>query len=106
MKELLCLFVSLFAVSITISLFASHIFFWIHLVEEKFVGRDTDFISAIIIGATLFLFPIFGIINLVFIVRELTLDYHIRKANKKSTKFSNIPTLPLNFINDEILNNE
>lgn len=97
MKELLCLFVSLFAVSITISLFISHIFFWINLIEEKFVGRDTDLISAIIIGATLFLFPIFGMINVVLIIRELTLDYRIRKHNKKSTKFSNIP-MPANLV--------
>ena len=97
MKELLCLFISLFAVSITISLFISHIFFWINLIEEKFIGRDTDLISAIIIGATLFLFPIFGMINVVLIIRELTLDYRIRKHNKKSTKFSNIP-MPANLV--------
>lgn len=97
MKELLCLFVSLFAVSITISLFISHIFFWIYLIEEKFVGRNTDLISAIIIGATLFLFPIFGMINVVLIVRELTLDYRIKRHNKKSTNFSNIP-MPANLV--------
>jgi hypothetical protein len=97
MKELLCLFISLFAVSITISLFISHIFFWIHIIDEKFVGRDTDQISVIIIGATLFLFPIFGMINVVLIVRELTLDYRIRKHNKKSTNFSNIP-MPANLV--------
>jgi len=96
MKELLYLFGILFAASITISLFISHIFFWIHLIEEKFVGRDTDLISAIIIGATLFLFPIFGMINVVLIVRELTLDYRIKKANKKNPEFSNIP-MPPNF---------
>ena len=100
MKELLCLFVSLFAVSITISLFISHIFFWIHFIEEKFIGRDTDLICAIIIGATLFLFPIFGMINVALIVRELTLDYRIRRHNKKSTKFSNIP-MPSRFLNNE-----
>lgn len=97
MKELLCLFVSLFAVSITISLFISHIFFWINLIEEKFVGRDTDLITIIIICATLFLFPIFGMIYVVLIVRELTLDYRIRRHNKKSTKFSNIP-MPANLV--------
>ena len=97
MKELLCLFVSLFAVSITISLFISHIFFWINLIEEKFIGRNTDLISAIIICATLFLFPIFGMINVVLIVRELTLDYRIRRHNKKSTNFSNIP-MPANLV--------
>ena len=97
MKELLYLFVSLFAVSIIISLFISHIFFWIHLVEDKFVGKDTDLISAIMICATLFLFPIFGMINIVLIVRELTIDYRIRRHNKKLTKFSNIP-MPSNFM--------
>ena len=97
MKELLCLFVSLFAVSITISLFISHIFFWINLIEEKFIGRNTDLISAIIICATLFLFPIFGMINVVLIVRELTLDYRIKRHNKKSTNFSNIP-MPANLV--------
>ena len=107
MKELLYLFVSLFAVSITISLFISHIFFWIHLIEEKFAG-NTEIISAIIIGATLFLFPIFGIINVVLIVRELTLDYRIRRHNKKSTKFSNIPmppnlVPPADYLNNEVL---
>ena len=106
MKDLLCLFVSLFAVSVAISLFISHIFFWIHLIEEKFAGKNTDLIMAIIISATLFLFPIFGMINIVLIARELTLDYRIRRHNKKNTKFSNMPTLPLNFINDEILNDE
>lgn len=97
MKELLCLFVSLVAVSILISLFISHIFFWIHFIEEKFIDRNTDLISAIMINATMFLFPIFGMINVVLIVRELTLDYRIRKANKKSTKFSNIP-MPANLV--------
>lgn len=97
MKELLCLFVSLVAVSIIISLFISHIFFWIHFIEEKFIDRNTDLISAIMINATMFLFPIFGMINVVLIVRELTLDYRIRKANKKSTKFSNIP-MPANLV--------
>lgn len=106
MKELLCLFVSLFAVSIAISLFISHIFFWIHFIEEKFTGKNTDLIMAIMISATMFLFPIFGMINIVLIIRELILDYCIRRHNKKSTKFSNMPTPPLNFINDEILNNE
>ena len=52
MKELLYLFGILFAASIAISLFASHIFFWIYFIEEKFAGRDTDLISAIIISAT------------------------------------------------------
>lgn len=96
MKELLYLFGILFAASIAISLFASHIFFWIYFIEEKFAGRDTDLISAIIISATLFLFPIFGIINIVLIMRELTLDYRIKKANKKNPEFSNIP-MPSNF---------
>lgn len=105
MKELLCLFVSLFAVSITISLFASHIFFWLHIIEEKFVGRNTEIISAIMIAATMFLFPIFGMINVVLIIKELTLDYRIRKADKKNTNFSKIP-VPRNFLNnndDEVL---
>ena len=97
MKELLCLFVSLIAVSITISLFISHIFFWTHLIEEKFVGRNTDLISEIMISATLFLFPIFGMINIVLIIKELTLDYRIRRHNKKSTNFSNIP-MPANLV--------
>jgi len=87
-------------VSITIALFISHIFFWIHFIEEKFIGRNTDLISAIMISATLFLFPIFGMINIVLIIKELTLDYRIRKANKKSTKFSNIP-VPSRFLNNE-----
>lgn len=84
-------------VSFTIALFISHIFFWIHFIEEKFIGRNTDLISAIMISATLFLFPIFGMINVVLIVRELTLDYRIRKHNEKSTKFSNIP-MPANLM--------
>lgn len=83
MKEILCLFVSLFAVSIAVSLFISHIFFWIRLIEEKFTDRNTEIISAIMIAATLFLFPIFGMINIVLIVRELTLDYRLRKTNKE-----------------------
>lgn len=84
-------------VSFTIALFISHIFFWIHFIEEKFIGRNTDLISAIMISATMFLFPIFGMINVVLIVRELTLDYRIRKHNEKSTKFSNIP-MPANLM--------
>lgn len=101
MKELLYGFLYAFGilamVSFMIALFISHIFFWIHLIEEKFVGRNTDIISAIIIRATLFLFPIFGMINVVLIMRELTLDYRIRKHNKKSTNFSNIP-MPANLV--------
>ncbi len=97
MKELLYIFGILFAVSCTISLFASPIFFWITLIAEKFTGRDTEIIMTIMIAATLFLFPIFGMINVVLIIRELTLDYRIRKANKKSTNFSNIP-MPSNFM--------
>lgn len=101
MNELLYGFLYAFGilaiVSFTIALFVSHIFFWIHLIEEKFVGRDTDLICAIIICATLFLFPISGMINVVLIVRELTLDYRIRRHNKKSTKFSNIP-MPANLV--------
>lgn len=103
MNELLYGFLYAFGilamVSITISLFISHIFFWTNLIEEKFIGRNTDLISAIIICATLFLFPIFGMINVVLIIRELTLDYRIRKHNKKSTNFSNIP-IPANFLRD------
>lgn len=100
MKELLYLFGILFAASITISLFASHIFFWIYFIEEKFAGKNTDLITVIMACITLFLFPIFGIINIVLIMRELTLDYRIRKHNKKSTKFSNIP-IPSRFLNNE-----
>lgn len=104
MNELLYGFLYAFGilamVSFTIALFISHIFFWIHFIEEKFVGKNTDLISAIMISATMFLFPIFGMINVVLIVRELTLDYRIRKANKKSTKFSNIP-IPSRFLNNE-----
>lgn len=104
MNELLYGFLYAFGilaiVSITIALFISHIFFWIHLIEEKFIGRNTDLISAIMISATMFLFPIFGMINVVLIVRELTLDYRIRKHNEKSTKFSNIP-IPSRFLNNE-----
>ena len=108
MNELLYGFLLAFGilviVSFTIALFISHIFFWSHFIEEKFIGRDTDLISAIIICATLFLFPIFGMINVVLIVRELTLDYRIRKHNKKSTNFSNIP-MPANLVppSDEVL---
>lgn len=102
MKVFLGFFAILFIVSCLISLFISHIFFWLHLVEEKFAGRDTDIISAIIICATLFLFPIFGMINVVLIIKELTLDYRIRKADKKNTNFSKIP-IPRNFLNN---NNE
>lgn len=97
MKELLYLFGILFAASITISLFASHIFFWIYFIEEKFAGRNIDLITVIMSCATLFLFLIFGMINIVLIIRELTLDYRIRKHNKKSTNFSNIP-MPSNFM--------
>ena len=99
MKELLYGLGILFAVSGAMSLFISHIFFWIHLIEEKFVGRNTDIISAIMISITLFLFPIFGMINVVLIIKELTLNYRIRKADKKNTNFSKIPIPP------SILNN-
>lgn len=97
MKELLYLFGILFAASITISLFASHIFFWIYFIEEKFAGKNTDLITVIMACITLFLFPIFGMIYIVLIVRELTLDYRIRRHNKKSTNFSNIP-MPANLV--------
>lgn len=96
MKELLYLFGILFAASITISLFISHIFFWIYFIEEKFAGKNTDLITVIMACITMFLFPIFGMINIVLIVRELTLDYRIKKANKKNPEFSNIP-MPPNF---------
>ena len=99
MKELLYGFGILFAVSGAMSLFVSHIFFWIHLIEEKFVGRNTDIISAIMISATLFLFPVFGMINVVLIIKELTLDYRIRNADKKNTNFSKIP-IPPSFLNN------
>ena len=99
MKELLYGFGILFAVSGAMSLFVSHIFFWIHLIEEKFVGKNTDIISAIMISATLFLFPVFGMINVVLIIKEITLDYRIRKADKKNTNFSKIP-IPPSFLNN------
>lgn len=99
MKELLYGFGILFAVSMAMSLFVSHIFFWIHLIEEKLVGRNTDIISAIMISITLFLFPVFGVINIVLIIKELTLDYRIRKADKKNTNFSKI-SIPSSFLNN------
>jgi len=99
MKELLYGFGILFAVSGAMSLFISHIFFWIHLIEEKFVGRNTDIISAIMISVTLFLFPVFGMINVVLIIKELTLDHRIKRADKKNTKFSKIP-VPSRFLNN------
>ena len=102
MKELLYGFGILFAVSVAMSLFVSHIFFWIHLIEEKFVGKNTDIISAIMISITLFLFPVFGMINVVLIIKELTLDYRIRKADKKNTSFSKIP-IPSSFLNNRNL---
>ena len=95
----LCAFGILAMVSFTIALFVSHIFFWINLIEEKFVGRNTDIISAIMISITLFLFPVFGMINIVLILKELTLDYRIRKADKKNTNFSKIP-IPPSFLNN------
>ena len=99
MKELLYGVGILFAVSGAMSLFVSHIFFWIHLIEEKFVGKNTDIISAIMICATLFLFPVFGMINVVLIIKELTLDYRIKRADKKNTNFSKIP-IPPSFLNN------
>jgi len=103
MKELLYGFGILFAVSVAMSLFVSHIFFWIHLIEEKFVGKNTDIISAIMISITLFLFPVFGMLNIVLILKELTLDYRIRKADKKNTNFSKIP-IPSRFLNNRGIN--
>lgn len=99
MKELLYGFGILFAVSMAMSLFVSHIFFWIHLIEEKLVGRNTDIISAIMISITLFLFPIFGMVNVVLIIKELTLDHRIKRADKKNTNFSKIP-IPPSFLNN------
>ena len=99
MKEILYGFGILFVVSVAMSLFVSHIFFWIHLIEEKFVGKNTDIISAIMISATLFLFPVFGMINVVLIIKELTLDYRMKRADKKNTNFSKIP-IPPSFLNN------
>ena len=99
MKELLYGFGILFAVSGVMSLFVSHIFFWIYLIEEKFVDKNTDIISAIMISMTLFLFPVFSMINIVLIIKELALDYRIRKADKKNTNFSKI-SIPPSFLNN------